>query len=66
MDNLLWCRSEITDNLFNAQVYFKSGNSHLFKVWVDVTLKDLKEQLNEATWIYWTKMKAMSMFQNPF
>ncbi|KEH25139.1 40S ribosomal S10-like protein, putative [Medicago truncatula] len=34
------------DNLFNAQVRFNSGNRHLFKVWIDVTLKDLKDQLS--------------------
>jgi hypothetical protein len=35
------------DNLFNAQVHFNGLNPYLFKVWVDVTLKDLKNQLNE-------------------
>jgi hypothetical protein len=35
------------DNLFKAQVRFNGGNPHLFKVRVDVTLKDLKDQLNE-------------------
>ena len=35
------------DNLFNAQVRFNGRNRHLFKVWIDVTLKDLKDQLDE-------------------
>ncbi|AES60618.1 40S ribosomal S10-like protein, putative [Medicago truncatula] len=35
------------DNLFKAQVRFNGGNPNLFKVRVDVTLKDLKDQLNE-------------------
>jgi len=35
------------DNLFKAQVCLNSGNPHLLKVQVDVTLKDLKDQLNE-------------------
>jgi len=35
------------DNLCSAQVDFNSGNPHLFNVRVDVTLKNLKEQLNE-------------------
>jgi len=35
------------DNLFSAQVRFNGGNPNLFKVRVDVTLKDLKDQLNE-------------------
>ncbi|KEH22152.1 40S ribosomal S10-like protein, putative [Medicago truncatula] len=35
------------DNLFNIQVRFNGGNPHLFKVQVDVTLKDLKDQLNK-------------------
>jgi len=45
--NFLWCRSDTVDNLFSAQVRFNGGNSYLFKVWDDVTLKDLKDQLNE-------------------
>ena len=36
------------NNLFKAQVRFNGGNPHLFKVRVDVTLKDLKDQLNET------------------
>jgi len=36
------------NNLFKAQVRFNGGNLHLFKVRVDVTLKDLKDQLNET------------------
>jgi hypothetical protein len=43
----LWCRSETMDNLFSAQVHFNGGNRHLFKVRVEDTLKDLKDQLNE-------------------
>jgi len=35
--------SETMDNSFSAQVHFNSGNPYLFKVWVDVTLKDLKD-----------------------
>jgi hypothetical protein len=35
------------DNLFKAQVRFNGGNPHLFKFWVDVTLKDLNDQLNK-------------------
>ena len=35
------------DNLFNAQVHFNGGNPHLFKVQVDIMLKDLNDQLNE-------------------
>jgi len=35
------------DNLVKTQVRFNSGNPHLFKVGVDVTLKDLKDQLNK-------------------
>jgi len=35
------------NNFFSAQVRFNGGNSHLFKVRIDVTLKDLKDQLNE-------------------
>jgi hypothetical protein len=35
------------DNLFSVQVRFNGRNPHLFKVQVDVTLKDLKDQLNE-------------------
>ena len=35
------------DNLFKAQVRFNGGNRHLFKVRVDIPLKDLKDQLNE-------------------
>jgi len=35
------------DNLFNAQVRFNGENFHLFKVRVDVTLKDRKDQLNK-------------------
>jgi len=34
------------DNLLKAQVRFNGGNPHLFKVRVDVTLKDMKDQLN--------------------
>ena len=34
-------------HLFKAQVRFNSGNHYLFKVRVDITLKDLKDQLNE-------------------
>ncbi|AES79779.2 40S ribosomal S10-like protein, putative [Medicago truncatula] len=34
-------------NLFSARVRFNGGNLHLFKVRVDVMLKDLKDQLNE-------------------
>jgi len=34
-------------HLFKAQVRFNSGNRHVFKVQVDITLKDLKDQLNE-------------------
>jgi len=46
--NFLWCRSETMDpHLFKAQVRFKSGTRHSFKVRVDITLKDLKDQLNE-------------------
>ena len=35
------------NNLFKAQVRFNCGNPHLFKVQVDLTLKDLNDQLNE-------------------
>jgi len=35
------------DNLFSAQVRFNCGNPNLFKFWVDVMLKNLKDQLNE-------------------
>jgi len=35
------------DNLFSGQVRFEGRNPHLFKVRVNVTLKDLNEQLNE-------------------
>ncbi|AES89953.1 40S ribosomal S10-like protein, putative [Medicago truncatula] len=35
------------DNLFKARVRFNGRNPHLFKVRVDVTLKNLKDQLNE-------------------
>jgi len=45
--NFLWCISETMDNLFKAQVHFNGGNHHLFKVRVDITLKDMKDQLNE-------------------
>jgi len=45
--NLLWCRSEIIVNLFSTQVRFNAGNPHLFKVQYNVTLKYLKDQLNE-------------------
>jgi len=34
-------------HLFKAQVRFNGGNRHLFKIRVDITLKDLKDQLNE-------------------
>jgi hypothetical protein len=34
-------------HLFKDQVRFNSGNRHLFKVRVDITLKDLKDQLKE-------------------
>jgi len=40
-------RSETMDNSFSAQVHSNEGNPYLFKVQVDVTLKDLKDQLNE-------------------
>jgi len=30
-----------------AAVYFNGGNSNLFRVWVDVTLVDLKDQLDQ-------------------
>jgi len=33
--------------LFKAQVRFNGGNHHLFKVRVDITLKDQNDQLNE-------------------
>ncbi|AES73795.1 40S ribosomal S10-like protein, putative [Medicago truncatula] len=33
--------------LFKTQVRFNGGNRHLFKVRVYITLKDLKDQLNE-------------------
>jgi len=45
--NFLWCRFETIDNLFSVQVRFNGGNRHLFKVRANVTLKDLKDQLNE-------------------
>ena len=45
--NFLWYRSEAIDNLFNVQVCFKDGNFNLYNVWDDVTLKDMKDQLNE-------------------
>jgi len=35
------------DHLFKAQVRFNGGNRHLFKVRVDITLKDLKDQRNK-------------------
>ncbi|KEH27892.1 40S ribosomal S10-like protein, putative [Medicago truncatula] len=35
------------DNLFKAQARFNGGNCHLFKVRFDITLKDMKDQLNE-------------------
>jgi len=35
------------DNLFSDQVRLNGGNPYLFKVWDDVTLKKLKDQLNE-------------------
>lgn len=35
------------DNLFSAQVCFNGGKPYLFKVRDDVTLKELKGQLNE-------------------
>jgi len=35
------------DNLFNAQLCFNGGNPNFFKVGDGVTLKDLKDQLNE-------------------
>ena len=35
------------DNLFKAQVRFNDGKCHFFKVQVDTTLKNLKDQLNE-------------------
>jgi len=34
-------------HLFKAQVRFNSENRHLFKVQVDITLKDLNDQLYE-------------------
>jgi hypothetical protein len=34
-------------HLLKAQVRFNSGNHHSFKVCIDITLKDLKDQLNE-------------------
>jgi len=34
-------------HLFKAPVRFNGGNRHLFKVRVDIKLKDLKDQLNE-------------------
>jgi len=34
-------------HLFKAQVRFNGGTHHWFKVRVDITLKDLKDQLNE-------------------
>jgi len=34
-------------NLFNDQVRFNGGNPRFFKARVDVTLNDLKDQLNE-------------------
>ncbi|RHN54644.1 hypothetical protein MtrunA17_Chr5g0409131 [Medicago truncatula] len=34
-------------NILSAQVHFNGENPHLFKVRVDVTLTDLKDQLNE-------------------
>jgi len=43
----LWCRSETMNNLFNSQICFNGRNPYLFKVRDDVTLKDLKDQLNE-------------------
>jgi hypothetical protein len=43
----LWCRFETMSNLFNAQICFNVRNPYLFKVRDDVTLNDLKDQLNE-------------------
>jgi len=34
-------------HLFTAQVRFNDGTRHSFKVRVDITLKDLKDQLND-------------------
>jgi len=34
-------------HLFKAQVRFNGGNHHLFKARIDITLKDLNDQLNE-------------------
>jgi len=34
-------------HLFKAQVRFNRENRHSFKVRVDITLKDMKDQLNE-------------------
>ena len=36
-----------TPHLFKAQVRFNGGTRHSFKVRVDITLKDLNDQLNE-------------------
>jgi len=35
------------DNLFKTQVRFNHGNPHFFRVLVNVTLKNLNDQLNE-------------------
>jgi len=39
------------NHLFKAQVSFNGANRHLFKVRFDITLKDLKDQLNEINQI---------------
>jgi len=52
--NFLWCRSEtivnyrVDMNTMSTEVFFNSGKlNKLFKVQVDVTLKNLKDQLDE-------------------
>jgi len=46
--NFLWCRYEIMTNLFSVWIRFNDGNLQLFKVrYINVTLKGLKDQLNE-------------------
>jgi len=51
--NFLWCRSEamviypIDLNKMLAEVCFNGGKPNLFRVWVDVTLKDMNDQLDQ-------------------
>jgi len=54
--NFSWCIFESMDiylvdpNTMLAAVYFNGGKPNLFRVMVDVTLVDLKDQLDQINW----------------